>query len=106
VSTISTVPPVLELAISETRIWPLDLSPTLTAMGVSGPSSPTVTCIDPVTGGSVSGVVTATSLSGNVITATLTGALLTLNKSYEIRWTAVVGGQTLVWLTQLNVVGP
>jgi hypothetical protein len=106
VSTISTVPPLLEIAVSETRVWPLDVTPTLVGMGLSGLSTPSVVVIDPVTSSTVSGAVTATSLAGNIITATIAGAVLALSKAYQIRWTAIAGGQTLAWLTQLNVVGP
>jgi hypothetical protein len=103
-STISTVPPLLEIAVSETRIWPLDMTPTLLAMGLTGPTSPTVTVVDPVTNLNVNGAVGTVTLNGNIITATVNGSALTYVKAYRMLWTAIAGGQTITWVTQLNAV--
>src|SRR5258708_7151293 len=102
-STIPTVPPLLEITDGETRIWPLDLTPTLTAMGVTGPSTPVVAVVDPVTDTNVGGAVGAVALVGTVLTATIIGSALTAGKAYQIEWSVVVGGQAVMWITQLNV---
>jgi hypothetical protein len=103
-STISTVPPLLEIAVGETRIWPLDVSTTLSAAGLTGLATPVVSVINTLTNTVVGGGTSAVSVLGNVITATVNGAVLTINTPYRLLWSAVSQGQTITWVTQLNVV--